>query len=203
MSHINTWLRCTTVILEANMPDLVQQLIKGNRTAFDQVYQRHSDRIFSFLLRMTGHKSVAEDLSQETWIRLARHASRLRADTHIRGWLFTVARNLAHSYHRKKRLLSFGLDSEVIDIYSENQNSLLDQAIAREELRSLEMKIAKLPIKYREILLLVGVEGLTTVEAADVLAIKPDLARQRLSRARKLTFRNGSSNTIRATHKEI
>ena len=56
--------------------------------------------VFAFLLRLSRSRTVAEDLLDETWLRLVRHAAMLRPDTRIGPWLFTVARNLYWSHRR-------------------------------------------------------------------------------------------------------
>src|SRR3954470_13219027 len=72
----------------------------GDTGAFDQVYDAYRPRVFAFLLRMTRSRTLAEDLLDETWFRLVRHASSLLADTRLGPWLFPVARNLYWSYRR-------------------------------------------------------------------------------------------------------
>ena len=61
---------------------------------FDAMYDAYRPRVFAFLLRMTRNRALAEDLLDETWLRLVRHAPRLLDDTRCGPWLFTVARNL-------------------------------------------------------------------------------------------------------------
>ena len=75
-------------------------LRRGDPAAFGRVYEAYGPRIFRFLARMCGQKDVAEDLYQETWIKLAIHARRLEDDTDLGAWLYTVARNLARSERR-------------------------------------------------------------------------------------------------------
>jgi DNA-directed RNA polymerase specialized sigma24 family protein len=69
---------------------LVLALKRGEAVAFDAVYEAHRPTLYSYLVRLTGRKDVAEDHFQETWIRLATHAARLDAGTHLAAWLFTV-----------------------------------------------------------------------------------------------------------------
>jgi len=76
---------------------LVGRLREGDAEAFDAVYAAFNKAVFTFLLRLSRHRDVAEDLHEETWLRLVRHAGRLRADTRLGPWLFTVARHLVAS----------------------------------------------------------------------------------------------------------
>jgi RNA polymerase sigma-70 factor (ECF subfamily) len=80
--------------------DLVSRLRAGDKTAFDEIFSVFNHRLLSFLTRMARNRSVAEDLVEETWLRLVSSGEDLRGDTRLGPWLFTVARNLYVSYCR-------------------------------------------------------------------------------------------------------
>src|SRR5215210_918359 len=65
---------------------LVARLRAGDTGAFDEVYDAYRPRVFAFLLRMTRSRTLAEDLLDETWLRLVRHVHSLRADTRVGPW---------------------------------------------------------------------------------------------------------------------
>jgi RNA polymerase sigma-70 factor (ECF subfamily) len=83
---------------------LVGRLRDGEPAAFDAVYEAYRARVYSFLARMARSREVAEDLAEETWLRLVEAAPRLRPDTRLGPWLFTVARNLYYSYCRSRAI---------------------------------------------------------------------------------------------------
>src|SRR5262245_64223505 len=85
---------------------LVERLRLGDAEAFDDVYAAFNTRLFTFLVRLSRRRDVAEDLLEETWLRLVKHARRLRTDTRLGPWLFTVARNLHVSFNRSRMLQS-------------------------------------------------------------------------------------------------
>src|SRR4051794_18685566 len=87
---------------------LCARLQRGDASAFDDVYRRHTPGLFAFLTRLAGRPAIAEELLQETWVRLATHARGLARDTNRRAWLYTVARNLYRS-HRRRALLDLDL----------------------------------------------------------------------------------------------
>src|SRR5947207_12260408 len=90
---------------------LVIRLRAGDVTAFDEIYDVFNHRLLSFLTRMASNRSVAEDLLEETWLRLVSSAEDLRADTRLGPWLFTVARNLYVSYCRSRlREIAYAAD---------------------------------------------------------------------------------------------
>lgn len=164
---------------------LVEGLRRGEPAAFDAVYDTYRPRLFAFLLRLSRRRAVAEDLLDETWLRVVRHARALQPDTRLSAWLYTIARNLYWS-HRRACLLEETLDPGLFGLWPSRDGwpSPFDLALAAETQRRLEEGLAGLPPQHREVLLLVGVEGLTPTEAAGVCGITPEALRQRLARAR-------------------
>ncbi len=164
---------------------LVRALRAGEARAFDLAYARYRSRIFSFLLRLARRRDVAEDLLQETFVRLAKHARTLAEDTVLGAWLFTVARNLWRS-HRRWRLLDAERLRELGLWPSASSVTPLALSEATETERRLEAALLALPEMYREVLLLVAVERLEPQRAAEVLGLRADAVRQRLLRARAM-----------------
>lgn len=166
---------------------LVGRLRKGDPDAFDEIYREYHDRLYNFLARLSRRRDVAEDLLEETWLRLAAHAQRLQESTRLGPWLYTVARNLYYSYCRS-RALDDSCAGGLIGLWPTGTPypSPFEEAAARELERRVERALAALPAPYREALLLVGVEGLSPSEAAEVCGLTPEALRQRLSRARAM-----------------
>src|SRR5690349_16921850 len=84
--------------------DLVARLRAGDTDAFDRVHAEFNVRLFNFLARLSRRREVAEDLLEETWLRFVDHAPRLRPDTTLGPFLFTIARNLHVSYCRSRMI---------------------------------------------------------------------------------------------------
>lgn len=165
--------------------ELVTRLRAGDAAAFDLVYAEFNARLFSFLARLCRNRDVAEDLLEETWLRFVDRVPRLRADSRLGPFLFTVARNLYISYCRS-RLVE---DLQTVDMIGlwplgTPRPSPFESTVANETARRIETALAQLPVMYREALLLVSVEGMRPAEAAVVCGITPEAMRQRLSRAR-------------------
>ena len=164
---------------------LVEGLRSGDPAAFDAVYEAYRARVFGFLLRLSRSRTVAEDLLDETWLRLVSKARSLRADTRLGPWLFTVARNL-YWRHRRSWLMEETRDPTTLALWPspEAWPSPFEIAAGDELQRRVERALAELGPQHREVLLLVGVEGLTPSEAAVVCGLTPEALRQRLARAR-------------------
>jgi RNA polymerase sigma-70 factor (ECF subfamily) len=166
--------------------EIVAGLRRCDAAAFDALYTHYRARIHGFLLRLTGRRDEAADLFQETWMNVARAAPRLREDTRLAPWLFTIARNKWVSHRRwtmldLSQLVAIGDDAHFAATGPQPDEELsASRAAAR-----IERGIGALPAALREALLLVAVEGFDQKEAAAILGIRHDLLRQRVSRARE------------------
>ena len=160
--------------------EAAELLRKRDARGFDLIYARYADRIFGFLVRLSRSHSLAEDLFQFTFLRLAEHGSRLKPDSDLRAWLFAVARNAYYSHTRVRTVEALPLEYEA---------AVESDAELRLELTELERALAVLEPSDRELLLLVGVEGMSALEVATVLEIDRVAVRKRLSRARERLVR--------------
>lgn len=164
--------------------ELVRRLKGGQLRAFEDVYEAHRRRIFSVLLRLSGRRDVAEDLMQETFIKLARAAPRLADDTRLGAWLVTVARNTYVSHRRwamldLSRVLAFGAEAATVSPRTPHDETDAGRSIAR-----LEKALLQISDAHREVLVLVAIEELDQDEIASMLGITPIALRKRVSRAR-------------------
>ena len=169
--------------------ELVAALARREPRAFTTIYERYRVRIYSFLVRLCGHRDLADDLFQETFVQLSRHAELLRPDTELGAWLFTVARNRYRSHRRtalfrRLRLQLATLGGGPGRLGAAAPVTPYEYAAESDLGRQLEQALAALADAQREALLLVGVEGLDQERAAAVLGLTPAALRKRLSRAR-------------------
>ena len=159
--------------------ELVQALRRGEPEAFDAVYEAEKTTVYGFLLRLSRDASVAADLFQNVWLKLAQHAAQLREDSHLRGWLLTVARREFLSFRRAQALdlipaLLLGRAREEVT-----------EGPGDDYLRSVIAALDHLADADREVLLLSVTAGLEAEEVASALGISAVAARQRLARARQ------------------
>lgn len=165
---------------------LVARLKARDGDAFDELYAAYNARLFNFLARLARRREVAEELVEEMWLRVVSNAPRLRDDTQLAPWLFTIARNLYASYCRSRLIAFDALDEGGLWPTVSSDPSPFEAAVATELQQRLEVALATLPGRYREALLLVAIEGLSPSEAAGICGITPEAMRQRLSRGRAL-----------------
>jgi RNA polymerase sigma-70 factor (ECF subfamily) len=167
---------------------LIRRIRADGTAAFDDVHAEFNARLYNFLRRLSGRVDVAEDLLEETWLRFVSSGPAVDPETRLAPWLFTIARNLYVSYCRS-RCREQSYTSDVLLWPDEKSPSPLQTAMSNELQGGIESALAALPAKYRETLLLVGVERMRPSEAAAVCGITADAFRQRLSRARALLAR--------------
>src|SRR5436190_1728116 len=163
--------------------DLVARLRRGEGAALDRAFALHRDRLHRFLFHLCRRRDLADDLLQETFLQLARHALRLLPETDLAAWLFTVARNAWRASLRRQhagdRALAALPDPAPAATGDPERATSSARTIAR-----LERALASLPDEQRETILLAASGELSSEQAAAVLAIRPDAFRKRLERAR-------------------
>lgn len=171
--------------------NVVRRLKAGDEAAFDQIYDACRPKLFAFLLRLCRRRDVAEDLLEETWLRLVTRVGSLRDDTRLVPWLFAVARNLFLSY-RRWRLLDDDRVGEFCRLPALGAPGAtpFERAATNELRERVERALGGLAVPYREALLLVAIQGFTPAEAAAVCGLPPEVLRKRLSRARAMLSRS-------------
>jgi len=146
---------------------------------FDQAYARYGARIFSFVVRLVGRaeRHLAEDLLQQTFLKLAEHGPELRADSDLRAWLYTVARHAFLGQLRGRRREPEAPNLELVAEFSPD-------AEARLLLGDVEAALSRLRLEDRELLLLIA-DGLEPIAVSRLLGIEAATLRKRLARARQ------------------
>jgi RNA polymerase sigma-70 factor, ECF subfamily len=162
-------------------------LKKGDPDTISELIGRYQHRLYRFLLRMAQDPATAEDLFQQTWIRLMEKIGSYDARRNFEAWLFAIARNLAIDYLRRRRGISL---DEVDDSGQAMVNRLtaggrdaLEHLLEVERGVLLAAAIAKLPAIHREVLTLRFEEEMKLEQIAEVAAIPISTVKSRLHRA--------------------
>jgi len=163
------------------------------RRAVGIIFQRHKNRIYTLFLRMAIDSATAEDLLNETFLRLLRHARRYRPVAKVTTWLYRIAFNLALNEARRRSIrvhLSLNPESEseslrIIDTIASSAADPLEN-LSSAELESLVHEVLEsMPPAYRAVLLLCDMEGLSYEEVGRILGLRPGTVGSRLCRARR------------------
>jgi RNA polymerase sigma-70 factor (ECF subfamily) len=148
---------------------LMARTAAGEEAAFRLLVDRWERDVLAFLVHMTGSRDDAEDLAQETFVRVFRQAHSYRAEGRFRSWLLRIAGNLARSRHRRRRLLKWlPLDLERHDVAATTPSA--DRQLEAEQTASVvRAAITRLPERQRQALVLHRFQGLRYVEVADAM----------------------------------
>jgi len=179
--------------------ELAKRLLSGDVSAFDPFVESIRNKLFQYSYLTCGQREDAEEVAQETLLRVFQQFDQLREPEHVRTWIFRIARNFCLMKRRKsvfapKEEVSLdelrpsfrdpgGSDGRKLDIA--DWSHLPDKQMISGELAAvLRSAIRDLPDMYQSTLLLRDVEGLSTKETAEVLDVSEDAVKQRLHRAR-------------------
>jgi len=153
----------------------------------DQLIETYQHRLMRYLMFLTGKREVAEDLFQETWIRVLRRGSQYNGQARFDTWIFTIARNLVIDLSRKRTMASLdemregGEDERPFEIV-EDGPSPLEQFQGRENAAEVAAVILTLDPSYREVLTLRFHEEMSLEEIASVTRAPLSTVKSRLYR---------------------
>lgn len=169
------------------------RLADGHAAALDDLMGRHATRVFQFLYRMVGDEDDANDLAQETFVRVFQHCTRFRAEARFSTWLYTIAGNLARNHHRwRARHPNVPLDApgdhggpSLGEALPAAEASPGEAAVNAERSAAVRRAVEALPDDLREAVILCEWQELPVAEAAAVLHTTPKAVESRLYRARQ------------------
>jgi RNA polymerase sigma-70 factor (ECF subfamily) len=159
----------------------IAALLRGDDEAFVALYRRRRDDVYRFAFAMTRSRTFAQDATQEVFLRVLEHAARYDARRGpVKAWLLGLARHVVIDRLRAESRLSFEAEEAAAPCDNE-QSVLMQQRVAR-----LHDAIARLPLEYREALVLCELHELSYAACAAALACPVGTVRSRLHRGRAL-----------------
>lgn len=160
---------------------LMRRTGAGDRDAFRLLIERHLGRIVAFASRVLGQHAAAEDVAQDTFLRLWTHAAAWEPNARLTTWLHRVALNLC--LDRRRRASPMGLDD--VDEPRDPGPSPLERTHSLEIGRHVNAALAELSPQQRVAITLCHYQGLRNREAADVMGVSVDALESLLSRGRR------------------
>ncbi|RJR40105.1 MAG: RNA polymerase sigma factor [Deltaproteobacteria bacterium] len=151
---------------------------------FYEVYEQHYDRVRNFILASVKNRWVADDLVQETFLRVLQNLTKVRDETKLSSWIFRIAANLCQDYFRSpsRKVLCFE-DNPAGELPGE---SSLEKEIEQYQTSLLVQDLIKLlPEPMRRVIFLCDIKEESHQEAAKILGISLENVKVRLHRARK------------------
>jgi RNA polymerase sigma-70 factor (ECF subfamily) len=168
--------------------ELFRESWEGDTAAFDQLVERYKIKLYNFICRMIGDPDQAEDLLQETFIRVYRNRQEHERIKKFSTWTYTIAANLARDELRRRKRWSFVPLEETVQQKSATPLTTTrdpQDDLARAEIRRhILVAMESLNAKYRTAFILRDIEGLSYEEIGEVLSIPLGTAKSRVNRAR-------------------
>ncbi|HFE52360.1 MAG TPA: sigma-70 family RNA polymerase sigma factor [Bacteroidetes bacterium] len=175
--------------LEPSDEELIERFQKGDREAFEKIVERYKDQLLNFAYRFLGSRQEAEDVVQDTFLRVYRNRKAYRRVARFSTWIYTIAGNLAKTELRKRKrrklfsISDLGFEEKDYEISDLSHNPEDDvEGTLKEEI--IQREIEKLPPKFREVIILRDVQGLSYEEIALILKIPIGTVKSRVNRAR-------------------
>lgn len=169
--------------------DLLQLMITGNEDAFTTVYRRWQGNVYRFALQMTGSRTQAEEVIQDTFMILIQEAERF--DT-TRGsfssYLYGIARNCVRRVVGRDRsfVLTSTTEPETAAVITQfaTEEDPMDELTRSETIETVRQAVSALPVLYREVVVLCDLHEMSYAKAASVLGCSIGTVRSRLHRGR-------------------
>jgi RNA polymerase sigma-70 factor, ECF subfamily len=162
--------------------------LKSKHSQAPTVLEEYIDGLYSYALMLTRNSFEAEDLVQETYLRAYKAKHRLANHNNIKGWLFTILRNIWFNQLRRRRTgLETGVPDwdEVIERFSlGSQRNAYDHYLAKVEIQRVRTAIQQLVATFREVIILREYEEMSYQQIADILNCPIGTVMSRLARAR-------------------
>jgi RNA polymerase sigma-70 factor (ECF subfamily) len=163
-----------------------QRMHAGDTDALRVLVNRYHRPLFDFLFRLTDDRPLADDLAQQTFIRLLNYQGEVPA--HLRGWLYTIARNLAYDHFRSARVQheqTLDFDEIADELFAEVVVSPEQIAILGDQRQLVAAILQQLPSEQREVVLLRFYHDLSLQEIADIVNKPIGTVKSRLFHALK------------------
>ncbi|MFO0740814.1 MAG: sigma-70 family RNA polymerase sigma factor [Labilithrix sp.] len=169
----------------AELDAAMDRYAAGDDSAFAEVYDRLSPRLFGYLLRQTRDRARAEDVVQQTMLRIHKARGRFLPGAEVMPWAFAIARRLLVDSHRRggREVLAATDDDDRGELLVALDAAADEVAIAKETAAKLDAELQRLPENQRVAFELIKQEGLSVAEAAQVLGTTVAAVKLRAHRA--------------------
>lgn len=164
--------------------ELVSQMKKGDRAAFDALYEQYYDRLYRTACMITGNRADGEDVTQETFIKMYLHCTELKKEEQFRCWLYQILNRTAWQLakkHAKERP-----EERILELADKSMSdSPAEKVLKDEQERAIAEAVRKLEYRQRTTVILYYYNGLGTKEIAKVMKCMEGTVKSRLFAARK------------------
>lgn len=174
----------------------IEKILKGDIDAFEILINKYNKKVYGYIVKSVKNKHIAEELTQEVFLKVYRNLNNFDKNKSFSVWLFTIARNTTIDYfkianNRHTYELNEELDSSRINNPSQNPVDIIEKKEKREKIDTI---IDSLPDKYKELILLKYFEELSYCEISKRLNVPVNKVKWRLYEARKKIIKAFKNN---------
>lgn len=166
--------------------ELARKLLAGDKSAMQPFVEAFQRKVFNYTWLMCGQREDAEEVAQDTLLKVFESWEQLRNPEQVKPWVFQIARNCC-LMKRRKSVFAPVAEVPVDDVPLESHDEAADERVIRHELNAeLEKALRAIPEMYRSVVLLRDAEEMSTSETAVLLEISESNVKQRLHRGRAM-----------------
>lgn len=172
--------------INENIPDyeLVRKLHEDDVDAFDQIFNRYGDRLYGFAYKYLKSKEETEGLVQDVFLKIWENRKKLKKESSLKSYLFTIAyHNICHLFRKKQIFLKYIEESKVVETKTTDLEKQLEYEAT---LSQVDKLIDKLPGKQKEVFIKSRKEGKSTSQIANEMNLSPGTVDNYISTALKL-----------------
>ena len=163
---------------------LIQQIARGDSKAFGLLLEKYQDLVYGLSLKMVKEKSIAEDMTQETWMKVIKNAEKYSPVGSVKSWILQIHRNLVMDYFRQSKKWKNNEDIEDIEISDDAENAF-ESIQSQEQKSAFDQVFSALEERDKIVLTLVIVEELSYAEISKELGLSVGSIKTIVFRAKK------------------
>jgi RNA polymerase sigma-70 factor (ECF subfamily) len=176
------------MVLEERGNELVESCRRGEADAFRELFERYKDKVYSVALRYAGDAAIAQDIAQETFLKLYSTIGSFRGESPFESWLYRLVVNCCFDQKRKTRRV-VPIVSELLSVLRSPDPSILDEVLRSEMSDQVQSVVASLAPAQRMVIVLRYTQGLSYDEIAAILGCSSGTIGSRLNRVHKVIAR--------------
>ena len=186
------------MVLEKTGNQLIEGCRRGDPDAFRALFEKYKDTVYSIALRYSGDAAAAQDIAQDTFLKLFSAIGSFRGDSNFESWLYRMVVNSCFDQKRRTRRLTPLLDG-ILDVLRTPNLSVLDEVLRTEMSTYVRSVVDSLPAKQKMVVVLRYTQGLSYEEIAGIVGCSAGTIASRLNRAHKVLERRLACLAVKRT----
>lgn len=165
--------------------EMMKKIAQGCSKSFAALFEAYGPIILGYAIKLLNNQALAEDITQEVWVKIARVAPQYQAQGQFKPWILTMTRNLCFNKLKADKRIQFHEDMTELSELAEPMESAEDKLLSDSKMELVNSVLDELPENQRICLLLVTVEDMSYEEVAEHLSISLGATKSLIHRARK------------------